>query len=303
MFPSINQTVLMSGVDFFDDQQAINPFMNNHIVIDRDFAAEEHRLIREALQEAGVKVVQVPAPPDCQDGVYTANWALVRGNKAVMSRLPNARKAEEAYAAGVLRDLGKEVIVMPKQFKKFSGQGDSLPCGNYLFAGSGYRSDPAAQKFVADTLGYELVQLKAIPFRSFFGYHNNRFGWPATNHSSGWRDSFFYDIDLALSVLKGPTESSKGLIAWCPAAFTRGSQTKLRALTDIDKIEVSYEEATKAFACNLVSTGKHVIMNAGAINFATELKKYGLKPILLSNPELGKGGGSIRCTTLTLDNQ
>jgi N-dimethylarginine dimethylaminohydrolase len=77
----------------------------------------------------------------------------------------------------------------------------------------------------------------------------------------------------------------------------------LRALTDVDKIEVSYEEATKAFACNLVSTGKHVIMNAGAINFAAELKKHGLKPILLSNPELGKGGGSIRCTTLTLDNQ
>jgi N-dimethylarginine dimethylaminohydrolase len=302
MPPTINRTVLMSGVDYFDDQQAINPFMNKTIVIDREAARREHTLIKEALQEAGVKVIQVAAPKDCQDGVYTANWGLVRGNKAVMARLPNARKGEEPYAAEVLRDLGKEVIIMPENLKKFSGQGDSLPCGNYLFAGSSYRSDPDAQRFVADTLGYELIQLRAIPFRSFFGYHNNRFGWPAINKSSGWRDSFYYDIDLALSVLKGPTETSKGLIAWCPAAFTAKSRRKIRALADVDKIEVSAREATKAFACNLVSTGTHVIMNAGATNFAAALKKYGLKPILLSNPELGKGGGSIRCTTLTLDN-
>ncbi|MEO6513765.1 MAG: amidinotransferase [Candidatus Saccharimonadales bacterium] len=302
MSPTINRTVLMSGVDYFDDQQAINPFMNKAVVIDRDAAKREHTLIKEALQETGVKVIQISAPKDCQDGVYTANWGLVRGNKAVMSRLPNARKGEEPYAAEVLRDLGKEVIVLPDNFKKFSGQGDSLPCGNYLFAGSSYRSDPDAQAFVAKTLGYELIQLRAIPFRSFFGYHNNRFGWPAINQSSGWRDSFYYDIDLALSVLKGPTETTKGLIAWCPAAFTPKSRRKIRSLTDVDKIEVSAQEATKAFACNLVSTGTHVIMNAGATNFASALKKHGLKPILLSNPELGKGGGSIRCTTLTLDN-
>lgn len=293
----------MSGVDYFDDQQAINPFMNKTVVIDRTVAQREHTLIKEALQNAGVKVIQVAAPKDCQDGVYTANWALVRGNKAVMSRLPNARKGEEPYAAEVLRDLGKEVIILPDKYKKFSGQGDALPCGDYLFGGSAYRSDPDAQTFVAETLGYKLVQLRTIPFRSFFGYHNNRFGWPAINKSSGWRDSFYYDIDLALSILKWPTETSKGLIAWCPSAFTRSSQRKIRALTDIDKIEVSAREATQAFALNLVSTGTHVIMNAGATEFAAALKQHGLKPIGLSNPELGKGGGSIRCTTLTLDNQ
>lgn len=293
----------MSGVDYFDDQQAINPFMNDQVAIDRSVAMREHTLIKEALQEAGVKVIQVAAPVDCQDGVYTANWALVRGNKAVMSRLPNARKGEEPYAADVLRDLGKEVIVMPQNLKKFSGQGDALPCGDYLFAGSQYRSDVNAQRFVADMLGYQLIQLQTIPFRSFFGYHNNRFGWPAKNKSSGWRDSFYYDIDLALSILKWPTDTSKGLIAWCPAAFTPSSRAKIRALTEIDKIEVSAHEATQAFALNLVSTGTHVIMNAGATEFAAALKQHGLQPIGLSNPELGKGGGSIRCTTLTLDNQ
>ena len=302
MGSKINQTVLMSGVDYFDTRQAINPFMDNSVPVNRKVAETEHLNISEALQSVGVKVIKVPAPKDCQDGVYTANWALVRGHKAVMSRLPNARKPEEAYAAQVLRDLGKEIIELPSKFQKFSGQGDSLPCGDYLFAGSSYRSDSAAQRFVAQELGYTLIQLKAIPLRTFFGHKNNHFGWPATNKSSGWRDSYYYDIDLALSVLKGPSEKTKGLIAWCPEAFTRRSRAKIRALTEIDKIEVSLHEARTVFACNLVSTGTHVIMNDGATIFTAALKKHGLKPVLFSNPELGKGGGSIRCITLTLDN-
>lgn len=302
MGASFNQTVLMSGVDSFDDQQAINPFMDNHIPVDRAVAREEHSRIKEALQEAGVSVVQVPAPEGCQDGVYTANWALVRGDKAVMARLPSARTREEAYAAQVLRDLGKRIITLPDSIHKFSGQGDALPCGNYLFCGSTYRAEPAAQAFAAEQLGYQRIQLQTVPLRSFFGYKNNRFGWPATNRASGWRDSFYYDIDLALSILKWPSDTQRALIAWCPAAFTRASRAKIRALTDIDKIEISEAEARQAFACNLVSTGKHVIMNAAATKLAADLKKHGLKPVLLSNPELGKGGGSIRCTTLTLDN-
>jgi N-dimethylarginine dimethylaminohydrolase len=277
--------------------------MDKDIAVDREVAATEHRLIREALQDIGVKVVQVPAPQNCQDGVYTANWALIRGNKAIISRLPNARKGEEIYAAEVLRDLGKEVIILPEKFKKFSGQGDALQCGNYLFAGSSYRSTTGSQRFAADALGFELIQLRTVPVRSFFGYRNDYFGWPAKNKASGWRDSFYYDIDLALAILRSPTDKSKGLIAWCPEAFTRRSRAKLRSFEGVDKIEVSAHEATTAFALNLVSTGKHVVMNAGATKFAADLKKHGLKPILLSNPELGKGGGSIRCTTLTLDNQ
>jgi N-dimethylarginine dimethylaminohydrolase len=302
MSAQINKTVLMSGVCYFDSQQAINPFMDNHVAIDRAKAEQEHNLIKEALQYAGVKVVQVSAPKDCQDGVYTANWALVRGNKAVMARLPTARKNEEAYATQVLRDLGKEVITLPGHIKKFSGQGDSLPCGDYLFGGKSYRSDPKAQQFAAQQLGYKLVQLQAIPLRSFFGHRNNRFGWPSLNKISGWRDSYYYDIDLALSILKMPNEKSRGLIAWCPSAFTRSSRRKIRAITDLDKIEVSSAEVQTVFACNLVSTGKHVIMNAGATEFIANIKKHKLKPVLLSNPELGKGGGSIRCITLTLDN-
>src|SRR4051812_38770061 len=127
--PIINTTVLMSGADYFDDAAAINPFMDKKVAVDRAKAQAEHDAIRDALQSAGVHVVKVNPPADCQDGVYTANWALVRGDKAVMSTLPNARKGEEPYAEQVLRDLGKTIYKVPDGLH-FSGQGDALPCGN-----------------------------------------------------------------------------------------------------------------------------------------------------------------------------
>lgn len=290
---NLNSSVLMSGTEYFDDSAPINPFMDANNPIDRDKARVEHQHIKESLEHAGVTVLQVNPPKDCQDGVYTANWALVRGDIAVLACLPNARKAEESYAERVLTDLGKEIIHLPEGMK-FSGQGDALPCGDYLFAGSQYRSDAAAQTFVAQALGYKLVQLQTVPLLDDAGAE-------VVNTYSGWPDSFFYDIDLALSVLRAPSDSQKGLIAWCPDAFVPESQSVLRGFNDVEKIEVSLTEAKGAFACNLVSTGETVVMSAHAPNFAEAVRNHGLNVITPEISELAKGGGYIRCTTLTLD--
>lgn len=282
----------MSGVDHFSDAAAINPLMTQASVIDRSEAAHEHGRIREALEAAGVTVHTVAPPERCQDGVFTANWALVRGDTAVLARLPNARRAEEDYAAQILESFGKTVIRLPKHIEKFSGQGDALPCGNLLFCGSGYRSDPEAQEFASHTLGYERIQLNAEPWRDANGQ-------PVINAVSGFPDSFYYDIDLAISILKFPEDGQKGLIAWCPAAFTPMSQEIMRSIDAVDKIEVSEYEATTALVCNLVSTGETVVMNDGAPNFTAAIEAHGLKTVRLKNPELAKGGGSMRCTTLS----
>jgi N-dimethylarginine dimethylaminohydrolase len=283
----INTAVLMSGVDYFDDQAAINPFMHADIAIDRSKARAEHDSIRAALESAGVTVLQVAPPANCQDGVYTANWALVRSNEAVMSVLPNARKGEEAYAELILRGHGKTIIKIPDGLR-FSGQGDALPCGNYLLAGSHYRSDQAVHQFLAAELGYEVITLQTVPERDAIGN-------PVINAASGWSDSFFYDIDLAISVL------GDDLIAWCPDAFEARSQEKIRALP-LRKIEVSLEEAMQGFACNLVSTGETVIMSAHAPQLQAAIEAEGIKTITPEISELAKGGGYIRCTTLTLTN-
>lgn len=285
----------MSGADYFSDDQAINAYMNANVAVDVAKAAAEHQNIRTSLEQAGIEVVKVDPPQGCQDGVYTANWALTRGNKAVMARLPNARKGEEAYAEETLAALGFEIIKVPGELR-FSGQGDALPCGNYLFAGSVYRTDPEVHAFLAETLGYEVISLQTKPKRTFFGR-----GKQVINKYSGWPDSYYYDIDLALSIIKAPDENQPGLIAWCPEAFMKESAAKIRTIP-VDKIEVSLKEAKKAFACNLVSTGQTVVMSAFAPKLKAELEARGLKVITPVIKELGKGGGYIRCTTLTLNN-
>lgn len=274
----------MSGADYFDVVE-LNAYSIGVSKVDRAKVAGEFASIKAALEQAGVEVVKVTAPAGCQDGIFTANWGLCRGDTAVLSNLPGPRKAEEPYVKKVLSDMGKRVVEAPYHF---SGQGDALPCGPYLLAGSNYRTDPRMHDFLAKELGYEVVSLEAIPERDAQGQ-------PVINALSGWPDSFFYDIDLAISVLRDD------LIAWCPEAFTPDSQAKIRALP-LDKIEVSFSEAQQGFACNLVSTGETVVMSAHAPELKANIEARGLKTITPEITELAKGGGYIRCTTLTLIN-
>lgn len=283
----------MSGVKYFDDGFAINPYMDDSVPIDLLAAQAEHESIRQALIEAGVTVTQVEPPQDCQDGVYTANWALCKDAIAVPSRLPLPRRGEEEYARRQLQKAGKQIIEVPEGLR-FSGQGDALPCGQYLFAGTTYRTDKAVHDFLADKLGYTVLSLQTKPQRTWYGRS-------VKNKASGWPDSFYYDIDLALSILRAPSDRQKGLIAWCPAAFTKKSQAILRDFDGVDKIEVSASEARNGFACNLVSTGETVIMSANAPLLKSELEKRGFTTITPTISELAKGGGYIRCTTLTLN--
>lgn len=277
----------MSGVDYFSDGFAINAYMDSSVPVDLQKAKAEHDAIRKSLETAGVEVIQIQPPENCQDGVYTANWGLCRDNKIVLSSLPNKRKAEEAYAARVLESLGKNLIHVPDDLK-FSGQGDALPCGDYLFIGSRYRTDEKVHGFLAEELGFEVISLQTIPSL-------DQDGKPVINEVTGWPDSFFYDIDLAIAIL------TPSLIAWCPEAFVPDSQAKIRAINDLDKIEVSYREAVEGFACNLVSTGETVVMSAHAPNFQKVIESRGLQTITPEITELAKGGGYIRCTTLSLN--
>ncbi len=275
----------MSGVDYFSVEE-LNPYSHRSDQPDKEAAKQEFLAIQEALIKSGVNIINFGSPEGCQDGIYTANWGLCRNGKAILASLPNMRASEETYAREALEAEGFEVVPAPY---RYSGQGDSLPCGNLLFAGQTYRTDVRMHSFIAEELGYEVVSLETVPVLD----NGDR---PTINKVTGWPDSFFYDIDLAISVI------SPELIAWCPDAFTPESQRKIEALKGIEKIEVSLEEAIKGFACNLVSTGETVVMSNHAPELKEAIESYGLKTITPEITELAKGGGYIRCTTLTLSN-
>ena len=122
----INQKLLVSGADYFSDEFEINPYYtSNKINVAKAMA--EHQTIVDCFKKAGIEIIKVDPPKDCQDGVYTANWALVHNGVAVMARLPEARKAEECYAREQLEKLGIKTLLAPANHL-YSGQCDSLIC-------------------------------------------------------------------------------------------------------------------------------------------------------------------------------
>ena len=281
--PIINRKVLMSGAKYFRVEE-LNPYSNHNHQPDVDLAIKEHETVKNSLIQGGISVVSVDPPSGCQDGIYTANWALCWKGKAVLSSLPNRRQAEEPFARETLKSMGYEPIKPPH---RFSGQGDALPVSNYLFVGSSYRTDRAMHQFLADVFDCEVVGIQTIPQLDA----NNQ---PVINAITGWPDSYFYDLDLAISVI------TPDLIAWCPEALDEPSREKLSALP-LDKIEVSLQEAKNGFACNLVSSGETVIMSDKAPRLKQQLESRGFKTIAPHITELNKGGGYIRCCSLTLD--
>jgi N-dimethylarginine dimethylaminohydrolase len=261
----VNSHLLVSDATHFRVDYEINPYMSTADQPDPAGAVAEHAAILAAHRAAGRRLEHLPSVPGCPDMVYTANGALVRGGTAVLGRPPAPRRPETDHHRSWLVSRGYEVIDPPHPF---SGQGDALPCGDLLLAGHGQRTDRRMHAFLRRHLGYEVVPLRTV--------------------SPRW-----YDLDLAVAVIDART------IAYCPAALDRASRRRLRSL-GCDLVEVAAAEAAR-FALNLVSDGATVTMSQGAPRFAATLRAGGLVVDELPTTELRKGGGGVRCTSLTLD--
>lgn len=262
----MNRDLLVTDARHFRVEYEINPYMDRNRQPDRARARSEHRAILDAHRRAGRRVRRLSSVTSCPDMVFTANAAAVRGTRAVLARLPVQRAPETAHHARWLTALGFTVEEAPFDF---SGQGDALPCGELLFFGHGWRTDPAMGPVLAERLGYEVVPLRT-------------------------RSADFYDLDLALGVVDEHT------VAWCPDAFTPDSRRRVEQLR-LDLVEVTPAEARR-FALNLVSDGVTVTMSDGAPGLAATLRARGLEVHTVSTTELAKAGGGVRCTALTLDN-
>jgi N-dimethylarginine dimethylaminohydrolase len=264
----VNTELLVCDPAHFRIDYEINPYMHTDVQPDPAAAAAEHEAIVVAHLAAGRRVEYMTSAPECPDMVFTANAALVRGERAVLGYPPPERKAEMPYFQEWLTRRDYDVIEAPYPF---SGQGDALACGDLLLAGYGQRTDRRMHPVLARELGYDVVPLRTV--------------------SPRW-----YDLDLAVAVIANPHT-----LAYCPDALDEPSRGRLRGL-ELDLIEVSVEEAAR-LALNLVSDGTTVTMTRGAPRLAAALRERGLRVVELDTTEIAKGGGGVRCTALTLDNQ
>lgn len=121
-------------------------------------AVEQHAQYVEALREAGVTIVEVPAAPELPDAAFIEDTALVLDSLTVIARSgAESRRAESASVAWVLSTYRH--LLNPPPEVCFDG-GDVLTVGRTVYVGRTTRTNQAAVDFLSTLLrqySYEVV--------------------------------------------------------------------------------------------------------------------------------------------------
>jgi N-dimethylarginine dimethylaminohydrolase len=145
-------------------------------------------------------------------------------------------------------------------------EGDLLLAGEFLLAGTGFRTEPVAHAQAQELFGRPTITLTLV-------------------------DPRFYHLDTALCVLGGAAG-----IAYLPEAFSPGSRAVLRRLFPA-AIEASLADAA-VFGLNAVSDGRRVVLPVQAEYLAARLIERGYQPVGVDLSELRRAGGGPKCCTL-----
>src|SRR5260370_21458188 len=144
--------ILMCRPDYFGVEYEINPWMHVQNAVDYDKAQEQWDALFDAYKELHLDVELVTQVRGNPDMVFTANAAVVRDKRAVLSRFRHPeRQSEEPLWQAALADLGYTLPDLPAG-ASFEVAADALFGGDRLFAGYGFRTDREAHRFVGKAL-------------------------------------------------------------------------------------------------------------------------------------------------------
>jgi N-dimethylarginine dimethylaminohydrolase len=260
----------MCPPEHFTVEYAINPWMDITAEVDAVRAVKQWESLRSTLINLGHVVHVLDARPGLPDMVYSANGAFSVDGTVYGARFRYPQRADEAVAHRAFYDTaGSWRFVAPEHVNEGEGDFAYLPAayGGIVLAGYGFRTDPAAHAEAQEVLGRPVVSLKLI-------------------------DPAFYHLDTALAVLDDRH------VTYYPEAFSGASRQVLAQLFP-DAVIADRADA-EAFGLNLVSDGRHVVLNAEATAMADKLRVAGYVPVLVELGELKRGGGSVKCAVAEL---
>jgi N-dimethylarginine dimethylaminohydrolase len=246
----------------FAVQYAINPWMHPDHHVDLDLAQEQWQTLIRAYRAHGHAVDTVEPVPGLPDMVFAANSAVVVDGR-VFGSLFHApeRRPESVHYETWFKASGFDVY---RPESVCEGEGDLIPTGRYVLAGTGFRTTREAHREVQEFFGVPVIGLTLV-------------------------DPYFYHLDTALFVLDEDT------VAYYPEAFSPGSREVLARLYP-DAVLATREDAL-AFGLNAVSDGRHVFVSPGATALMEKLAQRGYVPVPVDLSEFRKAGGGIKCCT------
>jgi N-dimethylarginine dimethylaminohydrolase len=256
---------LMCPPENFAVEYAINPWMDTSAPVDVELARKQWQLLRETLVRLGHTVHALPAEAGLPDMVYAANGAFSVDGVVYGARFRYPQRVAEAAAhRAFYASSAAWRFVEPNEINEGEGDFAYLPeaHGGLILAGYGFRTEPAAHAEAQEALGRPSVSLRLV-------------------------DPRFYHLDVALAALDDSN------IVYYPGAFSDASQRVLRQL--FPSAVIADEADALAFGLNLVSDGRHVVLNSEASALAAKLRTAGYAPVPVELSELKKGGGSVKC--------
>lgn len=256
---------LMCPPVHFDVSYTINPWMEPDKPTDPPLAMVQWERLRAVLLDLGHRVDTIDPLPGLPDMVFAANAATVVNGRVLSAnfRYPQRFAEAAAYRAWF---AAHGYAVEEARFVN-EGEGDLLPTGERILAGTGFRTERRAHAEAAAFFGLPVVSLTLS-------------------------DPRFYHLDTALAVLGHET------IMYYPSAFSAQSRAVLRELYP-DAILASRADA-EVFGLNAISDGRNVVLPQGATALTEQLRDAGFTPLAIDMSELLKAGGAAKCCALEL---
>jgi N-dimethylarginine dimethylaminohydrolase len=250
---------------YFDVSYSINPWMDPTKPVDTSLAMLQWQALKERYEELGHQVDIISPQPGLPDMVFAANGGTMIDGRALVARFKYAERTAEADAyLDWFRCQG-----IPAEQARWTneGEGDVLPVGSWILAGTGFRTDRYSHGEIEEFFGRPVISLTLV-------------------------DERYYHLDTALAVL------GDDQIMYNPAAFAPASLKALRELFP-DAILATPEDAA-VFGLNAVSDGYHVVLPAAATHLIEQLRERGFEPVGVDMSELMLAGGGAKCCTLEM---
>lgn len=263
------RSVLMCRPTHFTVSYRINPWMHPEDPTSTSTAVAQWQTLYDLYLALGYEVQLIDPAPGLPDMVYAANGGFVLDGIAYGARFQYPERAPEGPA--YMEWFAAHDFTVREPDATNEGEGDFLLVGDTIYAGTGFRSDPASHKELRRIYGREVVTLRLV-------------------------DPRFYHLDTAFAVLD--SNGGPASVAYLPAAFDDASRAVLEKRFP-DAIHVTDADAA-VLGLNSFSDGCNVVISSRAHDFERQLRERGYEPHGVDLSELLLGGGGVKCCTLEL---